>query len=86
MNEQSKLIAKAIDEWFNIHANEITDRNFWDRNPVAKVIKAELTKRDHWKNRKRGKPNKTAADLIPANQAKEEKKNELPPIVEDDLI
>lgn len=79
-------MAKAINEWFEEHANETSDRNFWDRNPVAKVIKEGLIKHDHWKNRKRGKKIKTAADLIPANQAKQEKQNELPPLEKDDIF
>lgn len=47
MNE--KELAKLLNEWFS--NNSYQNKNFWCRNPVAKVIKSNLKNWKHWKNK-----------------------------------
>jgi hypothetical protein len=47
MNE--KELANLIQTWFNQNFNRNT--NFWNRNPVGKVLKKNLKTWRHWKNK-----------------------------------
>ena len=63
----AKLIADYLTNWFNSAATQEEVRNFWIRNQIAKVIKDNLIKSSHWKNKPRGKKQKELKDLTKAN-------------------
>lgn len=52
MNE-GELIS-ALESWFNTPIKY----KRWSRNSVGKYLKTKLTELGHWKNKKRGDPNK----------------------------
>ena len=58
MNEILKIdekeLAKYLEVWFKEQVKENTDKpNFWNRNPVAKVIKNYLQIDRRWRLRKK---------------------------------
>jgi hypothetical protein len=55
MNENE--LAIEINNWFNTKYDD-SNRNFWNRNPVANVIKSNLKRKEHWKYATRGNPAK----------------------------
>ena len=51
-----RKLAEALTQWFNQnHATFILNKNFWNRNPVAFLIKTRLKSMKKWKNGRRGK-------------------------------
>lgn len=48
-----KELAKILEEWFE--GKSFKGGNFLYRNPVAKVIQANMQKHKRWKNLNRGK-------------------------------
>lgn len=51
MSKEEKLEQELIN-WFK--KSKIGKRNFWARNRVGKVIKSNLNKHGHWRNKPRG--------------------------------
>lgn len=53
--DENKL-ADGLEKWFNNNQVKfITDKNFWARNPVGKMLKSKLKSLKKWKNGPRGK-------------------------------
>jgi hypothetical protein len=46
MNE--KELMESLNQWFD--TADRYDKNFWNRNKIAKVIKNRLKEWKHWKN------------------------------------
>jgi hypothetical protein len=49
-------LAEYLKQWFN--QNNISKDHFWERNPVAVIIKNNLKSSGKWRNRARGNPRK----------------------------
>lgn len=48
------VLAEQMDLFFKDGA--LYDKNFWARNPVAKIIKSNLKRIGKWKYKRRGNP------------------------------
>ena len=53
-NENKELLEKLLIEWFN-NLDKDLDINFWARNGVGAILKDELKKLSHWKNKSKGR-------------------------------
>ena len=54
MKIKNKELAILIEEWFLSSKNKTKQKNFWNQNTVAKVIKDNINKLNHWKKQKKG--------------------------------
>lgn len=55
MQINEKELSARLDEWFK-QVNK--DKNFWNRNPIAKIIKKNLILLGNFKNKPGGNPHK----------------------------
>jgi hypothetical protein len=71
MNNQielnDKIVADYLTNWFNTPLTQSEPEHFWKRNQIGQVIKDNLIKSSHWKNKPRGKKQKELKDLVKAN-------------------
>ena len=49
---KEEQLEKALLEWFDKHKNQ---RDVWSRNRIAILLKYQLKRLNHWKNKARGK-------------------------------
>jgi hypothetical protein len=51
-----KQLAAEIEKWFK--TRNLSEKNFWNNNPVARIMKEKLCALGYWKNLPRGNPKK----------------------------
>ena len=49
---KNKELEQGLIKWFNEHKTR--NKDFWNRNPIAKTIKSNLNKWDNFKKQRKG--------------------------------